>query len=1281
MDPLYGLGLGVLAFTAAALLIWQIRQQRKYARLQRQSARLDELAGVGQAILSAQLKLEALCEIVYQQASNLIDTRNFQLGLFDNTDYVIMIWVRDGERLPSQRFPRAANEGLIGWIRRTGQEILVQDFEKEWDTLPAKPSYQSRHPNRSGLFVPLVAGGSPIGVIAIQCETPNAYDTDDLRLLMVLTNQGAGAIRNAQLFEQAQARNRQLQIVSEVSQQVTTVQPLFDLFNQIVALMQATFGYYVTNLFTLNERDNSLVLRASTHPAFQERQLELPLGTGLVGWAAERATTAVVADVTKDHRYYDDGILNETRAEIVVPLLLERRVLGVLDVQSDAAGTFTHEDVVMLETLASQVALAIQEAETYAAERRQRERLNALTEASRAVVSILNIDDLLDEVIDLLTDYFGFDRTHIFLLEGESIVFRAGTGVHSDRWAIEHLTYHIDAKGLIPRSIRSRQPIVSNNVATTQDYIPGPGVEDTQSEMVIPIRMGLQTLGVLDIQSAEVNAFTADDAALAEALADTMAVALRNAALYAREKRRRILAESLREVSVGLGASLEVDRVLDGILDGLSRVINVRNALILLYDNDSDTHQIAALLGDLDEATLLDSNIPIDQPIAEAIKALFATASPGNDNGQAAHGVFPLTLGDDPIGYLGVHKAGTFTTDDREMLTAFATQSAMAIANAQLYMAQREEAWVSTALLQVAESTARADSLNEVLRTVARITPLLVGVEWCGVLLHEPEGFRIVEIEGIDPELDRLYMGHTFQPERWTPLDTMLKSQAPVVLDEEDVPLPNHVDQSPSTLPRIERGVMLPLYVKREIVGAMLIGQPEAGEPLTHRKLEMVGGIANQAALAIESAQLAAAQQEEAWVTTALLQVAEAVNAQVEIESTLQTIVRLTPLLVGVDHCIVMRWDAEQRRFWDAVSYGLAQQAENTLAKLRLPCDQHPFLAALVDSNAPVEAGPDRSFELPDILRGFLDTPAVLGLPLTSQGRLVGIMLVDDPDHATQGDQRRTNILTGIAYQTAMAIETNQLQAAATERKRLERELEVAKNIQVSFLPDRNPSVPDWDVAAYYRAARMVGGDFYDYIPLPEGRWGLVVADVADKGMPAALYMALCRTLLRAVARNRDNPARTLLRVNRLLLEDTRSDLFVTLWYGIWDPETGTVFYSSAGHNPPFVVHQDGTTSQPLKLKGIALGVLTEITLNTAQVTLAPGDTLVMYTDGVTEAQDAPGNQFGVNGLEAATGSVATASAQNIIDTVTAALDAHTGAEPQFDDLTLVVVQHRPTET
>ena len=150
------------------------------------------------------------------------------------------------------------------------------------------------------------------------------------------------------------------------------------------------------------------------------------------------------------------------------------------------------------------------------------------------------------------------------------------------------------------------------------------------------------------------------------------------------------------------------------------------------------------------------------------------------------------------------------------------------------------------------------------------------------------------------------------------------------------------------------------------------------------------------------------------------------------------------------------------------------------------------------------------------------------------------------------------------------------------------------------------------------------------------------------------------------------------MRVNELLLSDTHSDLFVTMWYGIWDPASGRVTYTSAGHNPPFVVNASNDTVQPLRLRGIALGVLPDIQLKTETITLHPGDCMVLYTDGITEARSPLGEEFSVARLENATRYNCQA-ANDVLNGVVQALDRHTGDEPQFDDLTLVVLRRQET--
>jgi sigma-B regulation protein RsbU (phosphoserine phosphatase) len=244
--------------------------------------------------------------------------------------------------------------------------------------------------------------------------------------------------------------------------------------------------------------------------------------------------------------------------------------------------------------------------------------------------------------------------------------------------------------------------------------------------------------------------------------------------------------------------------------------------------------------------------------------------------------------------------------------------------------------------------------------------------------------------------------------------------------------------------------------------------------------------------------------------------------------------------------------------------------------------------------------------------------------------------------------------------------------------RKVEQEMAVAWRIQESFLPGVVPHLPGWALAASLQPARQTSGDFYDFIPLPGGRLGLLVADVADKGTGAALYMALSRTVIRTyAAEHPGRPARALAAANRRILADTQSDLFVTVFYGVLDPAAGRLTYCNAGHNPPYLLAEEaGVPIRALDPTGMALGILDEDLWEEGEVELAGGDLLALYSDGITEAQDSAGTFYGNERLQAALvaaregGGGATA----IHDALLAGVRAFVGGAPQFDDMTLMVL-------
>jgi type II secretory pathway predicted ATPase ExeA len=291
-------------------------------------------------------------------------------------------------------------------------------------------------------------------------------------------------------------------------------------------------------------------------------------------------------------------------------------------------------------------------------------------------------------------------------------------------------------------------------------------------------------------------------------------------------------------------------------------------------------------------------------------------------------------------------------------------------------------------------------------------------------------------------------------------------------------------------------------------------------------------------------------------------------------------------------------------------------------------------------------------------------------IPLLIPGRkpLGVVTLCDDLLGNRFVEQRERDLqIVGYLSQAARAI-----QVVSTRR----RELALAGRMQASLLPRDPPEVAGWQFAAALRPAREMSGDFYDFIPLPDGRVGLVIADVTDKGMGAALYMALSRTLIRSYASEYpDRPDLALGAANGRILAETGADLFVTIFYGILDPSTGRLTYCNAGHHPPYLLEAGSEDStQVLPGRGIALGVLQDTGWGYTTLELTPGALLVLYTDGVVDALNPAKEPFGSERLlEAAQANVGR-PVQEFHDDLLTRLNQYMGDEPQFDDITLMAV-------
>jgi serine phosphatase RsbU (regulator of sigma subunit)/HAMP domain-containing protein len=286
----------------------------------------------------------------------------------------------------------------------------------------------------------------------------------------------------------------------------------------------------------------------------------------------------------------------------------------------------------------------------------------------------------------------------------------------------------------------------------------------------------------------------------------------------------------------------------------------------------------------------------------------------------------------------------------------------------------------------------------------------------------------------------------------------------------------------------------------------------------------------------------------------------------------------------------------------------------------------------------------------------------------------IHMSLLRDPDAAPS----LLPAVQSLAAQIASALQGAKAYAHELEHESVNREMALAGEIQANFLPSTLPDVPGWQLTAMLKPARQTSGDFYDVIPLPDGRLGILIADVADKGMGAALFMALSRTLIRTYALEHDaQPAAVLTATNHRILADTHAGLFVTVFYGVLDSATGELVYANAGHNPAYLLAAEDdhkTQLQELDRTGVPLGILDGAEWQQEAVHLAPNDVLLLYTDGITEAQNAEADFFDEERLREVARANVGRTALEIQEAVASEVDAFVEDAPQSDDITLMVV-------
>jgi len=848
--------LTIFASQAAAA----IRNARLHEETQRRASRLASVNRVARAA-STSLRLDDLIEAAYREIEDIFEADAFFIALYDAETNEIDFRLSVDEGVRAEPWRQTLEPGLTASVVTKGEPLLIRDFERERDRLPPAERWGTEKISRSWLGVPMRTGEQVTGVISVQAYHPFAYDEEEQQLLSTIADQVAGAVEQARLHEEAHRRATQAALISDVGRHVSSELEPEVLLSTIVSSMHEAFDFHNVILFLLEAATGHLVMQsiAGAYADLLPPDLSLEVGEGMIGHAAATGETQLSNDVSSNPHYVRKA-MEDTRSELAVPITSGDRIIGVLDLQEDELNAFDELDVTTGETLSTQIGTAIENARLFEAERKRSVQLAAVSRVAGSITSTLELDEVLERTVELINETFGYYHTAIMLVDEDTDelffgAYSGGTSGHFPSGFRQGL-----GKGMIGWAALSGETVLANDVSQEPRYFPS-FLTETESELDIPLRYRGKVIGVLDLQSRELEAFDEHDVMAMEALAGHVAAAIENAQLFEVANQRVAELRAIRQASLELTSRLELEPVLEAILDSTLSMISGDDAHVFLYDGEKLEFG-AALWNDEHKAEPFSEPRPhgLTYTVArrgERIVVPDVTGDPLFEdtpwNGAIVG--LPLTIGGEVQGVMNVafYTPHQFTDDELWVLELLADQAAIAIRNARLYDEARDRALEQETLREAALALTTALDRDEVVERVLAQLQRVVPYDTASVQLLRDGQLEIVGGRGF-PNLDKL-LGITFDPtSEGNPNREVVQSRSPVVVEDASR-LYEEFRRDPHAPADIRSWLGVPMLVGDRLIGMIALDKQEPGF-YTKKHTQLAEAFAAQAAVAVENAQL-----------------------------------------------------------------------------------------------------------------------------------------------------------------------------------------------------------------------------------------------------------------------------------------------------------------------------------------------------------------------------------------------------------------------------------------
>ncbi len=1010
-----------------------VENARLYEEAQRHADQLAALNSVS-TMVSQSLDLETTLSTALDKALEVVGTEAGAISLIDEQTQELVIRVHRGWRQQdlANNMRVKLGQGLSGQAVLTNEVVVTGSLEHE--SRLAVPQVRAEGV-QAMVLAPLRAHGHVVGVLGVISYQPRTFAPQVIDIIRTIAEQIGLAIDNARLFARATRRSQQLALLNEITRDVLATMETVERIARAVHLVCERFGYDSAALYMLEPDGQSLVRLSDAGTKAQQiaaRPIRQSVQQGLVGWVARTGQLALVGDVRHDERYYSpvDPGSDRTRSELAVPLKRGDAVVGVLDIEHTLLQAFTTEDAEIMQSFADHLMIAITNGDLYTQAQQRVAELSALQEISLQVTASLDLAAVLDTVAHNALALTHADYSHVFLYDADRDAVSLGIALHRDG-SHEPLIPSEDEAGLDRLALRQKQPIVVNDVAAHPVYA---GHVPVASAAVFPLKRAGGVVGVFMTAFLETHAFSADEMRVLTLLADLAAIAVGNARLF--EKTRRQLEEikTLHDLSLVSAASLDFDEVTRRTVEALQRSLNYEYIGLFLV-NDTGDYAHLYTTSKLDAEYGRHRFIKIGEGIVgwsiahgQLVNVPDVLTDPRHMSGIAhtrSEMCVPLRVSERVIGAVDLQstRVNAFAVEDERLLATVASQWAVMLENAKLYVVERQRRQHLESLQATAAAINAELDLGALFDLIVEEATRTFGAPAVSLLvLNTNTGWlRVQSVRGLSAAFKSNLM--------------VASEQLGLVPDANWQPVPiedlaAHL-KDPGQLRLFETedicGLMrVPIASRGRLLGVLDIYSRTVPRRFRKEEIDLALVFASQAAGAIENAQLYAETRRRLEEISMLFEVAQAGASTLNLGAAFDRVSVTIMRRLSFEVLEFFLLDRDTHRLRMRAGYGLPPDvpaSDLSLGEGIVGWVAQQHQAALV-GNVQQDAR---------YLPGSPDTRSELAIPLLVADELIGVMNVESarlnaftPDDA--------HLLEALAGQLAVLIDNARLHEETQQR-------------------------------------------------------------------------------------------------------------------------------------------------------------------------------------------------------------------------------------------------------